>query len=55
MYSEMGTLVRDEGGVIVPMFNDWVEAVSDKVGGWSNDSNQELMNGKALQKCWLKA
>ena len=55
MYSEMGTLVRDEGGVILPMFNDWVEAISDNLGGWSTDSNQELMNGKALQKCWLMA
>jgi peptide/nickel transport system substrate-binding protein len=54
-YSEMATLVRDTGGAIVPMFNDWVEAVSDTVGGWSTDANQELMNGKALQKCWLKA
>lgn len=54
-YSEMAHLVRDTGGVIVPMFNDWVEAVSDTVGGWYGDANQELMNGKALQKCWLKA
>ena len=54
-YSEMAYLVRDTGGVIVPMFNDWVEAVSDTLGGWSTDANQELMNGKALQKCWIKA
>lgn len=55
MYSEMANIVRDTGGVIVPMFNDWVEAVSDSVGGWFGDANQELMNGKALQKCWLNA
>lgn len=54
-YSEMAHILRDEGGVIVLMFNDWVEAVSDKVGGWFGDANQELMNGKALQKCWLRA
>jgi peptide/nickel transport system substrate-binding protein len=54
-YSKMANILRDNGGVIVPMFNDWVEAVSDTVGGWNADSNQELMNGKALQKCWLKA
>ncbi|MDB5665051.1 ABC transporter substrate-binding protein [Cypionkella sp.] len=54
-YSEMGNLVRDEGGVILPMFNNFVEIVADNVGGWITDANQELMNGKALQKCWLKA
>ena len=54
-YSEMANLVRDTGGAIIPMFNDWVEAVSDNVGGWYLDGGQELMNGKALQKCWIKA
>ena len=54
-YSQMANILRDNGGVIVPMFNDWVEAIADNVGGWNADSNQELMNGKALQKCWLKA
>ncbi len=54
-YSEMANLVRDTGGVIVPMFNDFVEAVSDTVGGWRVDGGQEFMNGKALQKCWLNA
>ncbi len=55
MYSELAHILRDTGGVIVPMFNDWVEAVSDKVGGWFADPNGELMDGKALVKCWLKA
>jgi peptide/nickel transport system substrate-binding protein len=55
MYSEMAYLVRDTGGLILPMFNNFVEIVADSVGGWLVDANQELMNGKALQKCWLKA
>ena len=55
MYSEMAHIVRDEGGLILPMFNDFVEAVRDEVGGWDADPNGELMNGRALQRCWLKA
>jgi peptide/nickel transport system substrate-binding protein len=55
MYSEMGLDVRDNGGLILPMFNDFVEIVSDKLGGWQQDPNGELMNGKALVKCWLRA
>ena len=53
MYSEMGHLVRDEGGVIVPMFNDFLSGVSDQIQGWVADPNQELMNGRAQVKCWL--
>ncbi|MES2914721.1 MAG: ABC transporter substrate-binding protein [Pseudomonadota bacterium] len=53
LYSEMANILRDEGGLILPMFNDWVEARSETVGGWTPDPNGELMNGKALIKCWL--
>ena len=55
MYSELANNVRDNGGLILPMFNDFVEAIRDEVGGWAQDPNGELMAGKALQKCWIKA
>ncbi len=53
MYSELAHIVRDTGGLICPMFNDFVEAKRDEVGGWQPDPNGELMNGRALAKCWL--
>ncbi|MCY1125601.1 ABC transporter substrate-binding protein [Frigidibacter sp. RF13] len=53
MYSDMAHILRDEGGLILPMFNDFVEAVSDAIGGWETDPNGELMNGRAMTKCWL--
>lgn len=43
MYVEMQGLVRDEGGVIIPMFANHVEAVGKKVkfkniaGNWETD------------------
>jgi peptide/nickel transport system substrate-binding protein len=52
-YSEMAHILRDEGGLILPMFNDFVSGVSDAIGGWANDPNGELMNGRAQVKCWL--
>lgn len=55
IYADMGTIVRDEGGVIVPMFNDFIDATGPNVGGWVPDGNQEMMGGYALQKCWLSA
>ena len=53
LYSQLANTLRDEGGLILPMFNDFVEAISDTLGGWTQDPNGELMNGKALQRCWL--
>ncbi|WP_118133110.1 ABC transporter substrate-binding protein [Oceanicella sp. SM1341] len=53
MYHDAALMVRNEGGLILPMFNDWIEAVSDKVGGWEADGAQTMMNGYALSKTWL--
>ena len=55
MYSEMGMIVRDEGGLICPMFNDWVEGRRKEVGGWEVNPLGTLMDGTALTKCWLDA
>lgn len=55
MYRDMSVTVRDEGGVIVPMFNDFIDATSAKVGGWVKDGNQEMSGGYALSRCWLNA
>lgn len=55
MYSELANNLRDNGGLICPMFNDFVEAKREEVGGWESDPNGELMNGRALARCWLNA
>ena len=55
MYTDMSQIVHDEGGVITPMFNDWVEATGPQVGGWVPDGNHEMMGGYAPQKCWINA
>ncbi|MGA0540130.1 ABC transporter substrate-binding protein [Neotabrizicola sp. VNH66] len=52
-YSKMAHILRDEGGLILPMFNDFVDGVRDEVQGWTEDPNGELMNGRAMVKCWL--
>ena len=53
IYSEMAHILRDEGGLICPMFNDYVDGLSDKVQGWEEDGTGELMGGRASQVCWL--
>jgi len=53
MYTEMSMIVQNDGGLICPMFNDFIDATSDRIGGYSADPNAELMNGFAPSKCWL--
>jgi len=53
MYREAAMIVRDEGGVILPMFNDFVDATGPRIQGWINDPNAEMMNHQVLTKCWL--
>lgn len=54
LYRDIAVMVRDEGGAIIPVFNDWVDAVSDKVGGYKPHPAGELMSGYALTSCWLQ-
>ena len=48
--------MRDEGGLIVPFFNQFIDAVaSDKVSGYVKTPIGEQMDGYALAECWLNA
>ena len=48
-------MMRDEGGLIVPMFNDFIDGISENVAGWADNPAGELMNGDAPLRCWLNA
>ncbi len=53
IYSQMGMMLRDNGGLICPMFNDFVDAVSNQLDGWETDPNGEMMNGQVSRKLWF--
>ncbi len=55
IYKDMALIVHNEGGVIVPMFNDTIDGVGAKVGGWVKNPNNELMGGWAASECRLEA
>lgn len=55
IYSELGQTIHDEGGLILPMFNDFVDGVANNVGGWIEDPNDQMMNNLASIKCWVNA
>ena len=54
MYADMGTILRDEGGLICPMFNDFIDASSDKLAGWvSGVPGFGFMNNSAPMRMWV--
>jgi peptide/nickel transport system substrate-binding protein len=53
IYSDMGRMVRDDGGAMIPFFNDFIDGVSKKVGGYVRDPSGEMSNGYSLIRCWL--
>ena len=55
LYHDMALMVRDDGGLILPMFNDFIDAHTDDVQGWVEDSNHETSNLMAPIRVWLSA
>ncbi len=53
LYAEIGKLVHDDGGTICPMFNDFVDANTDKIAGTIKDPNYEQMGGWLSAKTWF--
>jgi peptide/nickel transport system substrate-binding protein len=54
IYREMAMMVRNDGGAIIPMFNNFIDATSTNVHGYVRDGAMELSNGLAPLRCWLE-
>jgi peptide/nickel transport system substrate-binding protein len=56
MYGVMQTIVSDEGSTIVPLFNNYINAVSNKVGTPEQISNDWDLDGqRAVLRWWKEA
>jgi peptide/nickel transport system substrate-binding protein len=53
LYKKIAEVVNDDGGTICPMFNDFIDAKSDKIAGYEKDPNFEAMGGWASAKTWF--
>lgn len=53
MYAKATTILWETGGVICPMFNDFIDGVSETVAGWIDDPNLDQMNGFVSAKTWF--
>ncbi|GHF39232.1 ABC transporter substrate-binding protein [Seohaeicola zhoushanensis] len=53
MYHDLSGMIRDTGGLICPMFNNFIDATSSRVAGWAPSKGFELMNFYAPIKMWV--
>jgi peptide/nickel transport system substrate-binding protein len=53
LYGKIYKIVNEEGGVICPMFNDFIDAHSTKVAGWIENPNYEMSGGFASSTTWF--
>ena len=55
MYTEMQMILRDDGGVIIPMFANWVQAVSNKLSVPGTVGNLWGMDNARMAERWAMA
>ncbi|MEO9338751.1 ABC transporter substrate-binding protein [Mesorhizobium sp. SB112] len=54
LYREMAIMVRDEGGLILPVFNNYVNAASKHLKGFVHDIGNDISNGRIASRVWLE-
>lgn len=55
LYLQMAMMVRDEGGLILPVFNDVIMAASKTLHGFVDDIGNDMSNGYVASRVWLDA
>lgn len=53
IYAEMQALMRDDGGPVIPLFNNFLDGASAKVRGNLGAPNMELAGCRIAERCWL--
>ncbi|MEA3151742.1 MAG: peptide/nickel transport system substrate-binding protein, partial [Gammaproteobacteria bacterium] len=53
LYGECQRMIAQEGGAIIPMFIDHIEAGSTRVRGWTPSAIFDLMGQRIGEKVWL--
>jgi peptide/nickel transport system substrate-binding protein len=54
MYRDLQLMIHDDGGVIIPMFNNTIDAGSSKVKGYVLDPTLQMSGYRAPEKVWLE-
>ncbi|MGS1095686.1 ABC transporter substrate-binding protein [Aquamicrobium terrae] len=55
LYRDMALMIHNEGGLILPVFNDYVNASTKKLKGFVHDIGNDISNGRIASRVWLEA
>ena len=55
MYVECQKIIRDEGGVVIPLFANYIEAVTKNVRYENSAGNWELDGNRAAERWWFES
>ncbi|MCW5257803.1 ABC transporter substrate-binding protein [Verminephrobacter aporrectodeae subsp. tuberculatae] len=55
IYQDMATMVRDEGGLILPVFNDYLNGSVKNLKGFVSDIGNDMSNGYVASRVWFDA
>ena len=55
LYRECQKIVRDEGGVVIPLFGNWIEATNQKIGFKNPAGNWEMDGHRCAERWWFRA
>lgn len=54
MYLTLALMVRDEGGLILPVFNDYLNGSVKNLKGFVHDIGNDMSNGYVASRVWLE-
>ena len=55
LYAECQRIVRDEGGVVIPVFANWIEAATNKLKIENPAGNWEMDGQRAPERWWFES
>lgn len=53
IYRDMALMLRDEGGLILPVFNDYLNAAVKNLKGFVDDIGNDMSNGYVASRVWF--
>ena len=55
MYADMQLMIHDDGGTIIPVFNNFIDAGHEKVKGFVPSPVQQMGGYRAFERVWIDA
>jgi peptide/nickel transport system substrate-binding protein len=55
IYAELQAMISNDGGALIPMFGDYLDATSKKLKGVTTHPMFNLMGARLAEKVWLEA